>query len=596
MNEESPRDNLLQRLGKFSLQTRLVLLVMLISAFVLITALGLIYHSISTAYVEQAENEIARLNEQLSKTVTVWFNANVQSLNSLANTPDIQSMEGPYQEPLLISADQAYEDVYLIHTINHDGFNVARSDGQENRDYSDRKYVQSALGGVTIAFESLIGRTSGQPALILATPIYNRSSLVEGVIAFALDLDEISKGVQISKVGETGVSYIVDHENKLIAHPDPNLTSELVDYSNYPPVSYLRQGGSGLYEFADESGVVWKAQVKLIDNGWGVIVQQHSDELEAGLAEIQRTTILLAAAGLITLLMLSTLVVRYSLKPISMLTEAATAIASGDLGRKVPVKNQDEIGKLSTAFNLMTEKLNSTLATLEYQVAERTRELDASFKVSRRLVSIRNIHELTVAVVEEVRQTFNFYHVHIYLFDESKKNLIMVGGTGQIGDLLLSRNHQIPARQGLVGRAAETNQAVIVNDTSADLNWLPNPLLPDTKSEAAVPLAIGDNVLGVLDVQQNIINGIGAEQVEILKALANQTAIAVENARLITTAQDQLEQAVQARSISQKIQTATSIESVLQIALQGLTEATGANRASIQIGLGLFDSNGKPEN
>ena len=102
---------------------------------------------------------------------------------------------------------------------------------------------------------------------------------------------------------------------------------------------------------------------------------------------------------------------------------------------------------------------------------------------------------------------------------------------------------------------------ILVEDTSEDPSWLPNPLLPETQSEVAVPIASGDNVLGVLDVQENRKSGFSAQAVELLQAIANQTAIAVQNTRLYNMAQRKAENETRANLISQKIQSATTIES-----------------------------------
>jgi len=339
------------------------------------------------------------------------------------------------------------------------------------------------------------------------------------------------------------------------------------------------------------STLVLVSTLVLIYRGFFALLTEQTQpaEIKTGLASLQRTTVLIALIGQIILFPLVTLAIRFSLKPVRLLTDAATAVAAGDLKWKVPVFYPDEIGELAVAFNQMTDQLYSTFSALKDQVETRSKELQTSFEVSERLVSIRDLHELMVSVVEEVQHTFNYYHVHIYLFDELKENLIMVGGTGEVGEILLSRKHKLSREKGLVGRAAETNQAVLVKDTFVDPDWLPNPLLPETKTEAAIPLAIGENVLGVLDVQHNIVNGIRSEQVEVLKALGNQIAVAVENARLISSAYEQVEQQIQISELTQKIQSASSIESVLQIALQGLVEALGTNRGSIQIGLELND-------
>jgi GAF domain-containing protein len=149
----------------------------------------------------------------------------------------------------------------------------------------------------------------------------------------------------------------------------------------------------------------------------------------------------------------------------------------------------------------------------------------------------------------------------------------------------LERRHKIPKGRGLVGRAAESNQIVLVPDTSRDPGWLPNPLLPETRSEVAVPIAVSGYVLGVLDVQHDIVDGLQAEDADLIQSLANQVAIALQNARSFTQARQQAEYEALANTIGQKIQSATTPDAVLQVAAQELGKIMGARRATAQISL-----------
>ena len=154
---------------------------------------------------------------------------------------------------------------------------------------------------------------------------------------------------------------------------------------------------------------------------------------------------------------------------------------------------------------------------------------------------------------------------------------------------------RLPEAKVWLGAASDTNQVILVEDTSEDPVWLPNPLLPETQSEVAIPIATGDNVLGVLDVQENRKSGFSAQAVELLQAIANQTAIAVQNTRLYNMAQRKAENETRANLISQKIQSATTIELVLQVALRDLSEALNVRRASVQIGLGSGNVKGQKQ-
>jgi GAF domain-containing protein len=177
------------------------------------------------------------------------------------------------------------------------------------------------------------------------------------------------------------------------------------------------------------------------------------------------------------------------------------------------------------------QEVREFASTLELRVAERTKALATSAEVSRRISTILDQQELIKQVVEEVRNAFNFYHAHIYLLDEITDDLIMAGGTGEAGATMVARAHKVQKGRGLVGRAAETKTPVLVPDTSSNPDWLPNPLLPDTRSELAVPMIVGGRVIGVFDVQSEVVGRFTEEDVNIQTTLASQVAVALQNAR-----------------------------------------------------------------
>jgi putative methionine-R-sulfoxide reductase with GAF domain len=251
------------------------------------------------------------------------------------------------------------------------------------------------------------------------------------------------------------------------------------------------------------------------------------------------------------------------------LIQVTESLTAGDYQARAKVSRRDEIGTLGLAYNDMAGELQNTLDNL----ARRSLQIETSARVSRRLSTILDENQLVFEVVDQVRNSFDYYHAHIYLFDDAKENLIMVGGTGEAGQTMLERDHKIETGQGLVGRAGSTNQVVLVPDVSQEKGWLPNPLLPETVAEIAVPIASAGVVLGVLDVQQDSVGGLGESDVDLLQLIASQVAAALQNARAYSEAQRQAQREAQLGDIGGRIQETSNVEDALKVAVRELSLA-----------------------
>ena len=577
------------------IQSRLTALI-LVATIPLLIGVTVYISSSAGAEIEMHINrDLQEDNETLAASVSTWLELHVRTLQEIALLPDIVSMDASLQRPVLQAIATAHPNLFLVQTTDLKGLNVARSDDAELKDYHDRAWFLGAASGAPITFEVLISRTTGKPALNMSTPIRNEFGELVGVASIVSELDEITKEVIEGEEGR-GFTYIVDITNHVVAHPDPTYTNqELRDLSPYAPITALRGGQTGQVTFTDENGKVWRAYVSTLDNGWGIISQQLEATVLAPVYQFQKVALLLIAGGSIIMFALAWFAIRGTLHPLGALTDTVSAIAAGDLGRVAEVKTQDEIGVLASTFNSMTSQLRDQIGSLEQGVADRTKALTISAEISRRLSTILNERQLIIEVVEQLRVAFNYYHVHIYLLNETGRDLIMAGGTGDVGASLLGSGHKIPRGKGLVGRCAEMVAPILVRDVSKEPGWLSNPLLPETNSEIAVPISIGNQVLGVLDVQHNEIDGLKQEDADLLQSIANQVAIALQNARSYTAVQQRADREARITSIGQKIQSTTSVEVALQTVARELGRTLGANDIRIILETpGLADSQ-KPD-
>ncbi|KAB2864749.1 MAG: GAF domain-containing protein, partial [Anaerolineae bacterium] len=168
----------------------------------------------------------------------------------------------------------------------------------------------------------------------------------------------------------------------------------------------------------------------------------------------------------------------------------------------------------------------------EQKVAERRERL--ANELGQQLSALLQEEALLKETVEQLTEAFGYYHTQIYLMDEEGKRLILREGVGRAGEIMKQQQHSLPLRaeRSLVARAGRTMQPVVAEDVALDPNYLPNPLLPYTRAEVAIPVFAGDRLMGVLDVQHNTPGFFDPGQVRTLLVVASQLAVALSNAEL----------------------------------------------------------------
>jgi GAF domain-containing protein/HAMP domain-containing protein len=267
-------------------------------------------------------------------------------------------------------------------------------------------------------------------------------------------------------------------------------------------------------------------------------------------------------------------------RPLADLTATANLIAAGDTSHEVPhTDHQDEIGTLARAFNQMTQQLRDSITGLEEQVAERTRQLqEANYKLQRRAIqfevsaqvgraitSILNLDDLLAEVVNLIRNRFGFYHAGIFLLDESNEWAVLRQATGEAGQRMLAKKHRLAVgSESIVGWVAANHQPRVALDVGADAVHFKNPELPHTRSEIALPLIVGDRLLGVLDVQSTEEAAFDEEDMAILSLMADQVTVAIENALKFSQEAAILEATSPFYRASRSITLATSLDDVLK--------------------------------
>jgi GAF domain-containing protein/HAMP domain-containing protein len=264
-------------------------------------------------------------------------------------------------------------------------------------------------------------------------------------------------------------------------------------------------------------------------------------------------TTLAVSAGLG--LFLAFLVSRSIISRLGLVTRAAQSLQQGQLEARatISVGGRDEIAQMAVAFDAMGEQLSQTLAGLEQHVADRTTELEkrtidleyvsgrmkkradqlqAVAQVGRAVTSIQHLDELLPYITRVVSEQLGFYHVGIFLLDKDKEYAVLSAANSEGGKRMLERGHKLKVGQvGIVGYVANLGRPRIALDTGADAVFFTNTDLPNTHSEIALPLKVGSEIIGVLDVQSEQPDAFEQEYVELLTIMADQVGLAIQNSQ-----------------------------------------------------------------
>lgn len=256
--------------------------------------------------------------------------------------------------------------------------------------------------------------------------------------------------------------------------------------------------------------------------------------------------------------LLANLSSRMLVAPVQSLTKTAERIQAGDLTARTDIQRSDELGTLANVLNQTTSQLSNTLKSLERSVAERTYDLEiARLQSEERARNLETISQVSKAISAEQRmdlllplitrtvsEKFGFYHTGIFLLDPTRTYAVLQAASSEGGQRMLARGHRLQVGQiGIVGYVADAGKPRIALDVGADSAFFNNPDLPNTHSEMALPLVVRGEVIGVLDVQSEKHGAFTDNDANVLSTLADQVAIAIDNARLFERTQQALEEA-----------------------------------------------------
>jgi PAS domain S-box-containing protein len=169
---------------------------------------------------------------------------------------------------------------------------------------------------------------------------------------------------------------------------------------------------------------------------------------------------------------------------------------------------------------------------IEESFKRRGVQVQLSTQIAQEISTATDLNELFRRVVVLVKERFGYYHTQLLRYEATQNAVVLIVGYGEVGEQMLQAHHRLPMGTGLIGSAAATGETLLRSELVNDPDWRPNPLLPETRGEIAVPIKLRGQVLGVLDVQSSQDGALTQDDQILLEGLCGQVAVAIEETRL----------------------------------------------------------------
>lgn len=545
-----------------SLQFRLPSLVLLGVIPTTIMAIAISSSHASKIIHQDYLDNLALKGQSLHDTIDRWTQMNFLALKNLARQPDIISIDPQKQKPILEAMVNNYEYIYLAHTLDLQGLNIARSDNKAPQNYSDSNWFKAAKAGEEITFQTLIESTSKKSSLCFATPI-SQQTTIAGVASICTLLEELARQIGDVTFGQTGYGFIVNERGYLLTHPNADLISdeELIDYSAYPPVANLLAGNDGYFSFTDTEGVEWVSHGMRLSNGWGVLILQQKSEALLQEKEFHSLAAMVAGIAILAVGILTWLLTSRLISPLNQITAVATNVNQGNFDRTLEVEREDEIGILAATFNSTIEQLQHYLSNSQ----ECNLELD-------RLVQQKNIAEQEQKLAKEkLERQVRELETKLASVHQGDLTIKAAVTDDELGRVSASYNSMVESLKTIVARVQTATQTVAKTANSGE-NAIESLSQGATKQTAEI-----EAILAKLESMNSSIQNVAlnAEQAEIIikqastKVKAGDLAIERTVEKIVALGQTTTETKEQAKRLgkaSRKISKA--VELIRKIALQ----------------------------
>lgn len=518
-----------------------------------------------------ALSSLKTINRFKEYQVSNWVNSLQVMIGSILTNQNVhQEMLNLLRPDLAASTESAPADVLLTYfdgllqqTGQFKSIFLADSQGKvyltTNPDDPEGAAIQqewsfyrpgAAIAYVTPPYRSPVTK---EITIIVAYPIATDSGEIVGLVGGVANIDSLNElMMQQTGLGITDQSYLIGMNREFITLP--RMVGETFDSESAISTKAAEDiaaevSSQGIYT-GYRGNQILGVYTYVPSLQLGIVTEQDLVEVDQAVRLTIIVSIIVGVVALLIAAVFSLIIARSIARPIANLSSTVEKIAVGDLEIQAVVERDDEIGKLARVFNTMTEQLRTLITDLEKRVSERTQELEnravqveTASEIARDLARTTNLNDLLTRAVNLITDRMNLYYSSIFLNDSLNEFAVLHAGTGEAGAEMLRRGHRLKIGEvGMVGYAISTGEARIALDVGEDEAQFRNPLLPETRSEIALPLRAGNRVIGALDVQSKAAAAFDQSSIKILQTMADQLAVAIDKAILFQSFEEKVSQ------------------------------------------------------
>ncbi len=563
------------------------LIVALLPVFIIIiaqtaTLINILTERARDSLLENANIVSSKVNSQIF-TITSYVEEDA------GNSIIINSLRSPSGNPALLSRlASRYPAVLSYGLLGKDGSLILDHRGNIGGNESENLYFKNAANvRITYISDVILDEDTRRGVFFISKPVLDEKGSLLGVIRIKISaglLQNIAEETA-SQFGNDMTVAIIDDASILLAHSaNPELLSKTLSTPSRNSLNALQQSGRlplageisarlddlsrSLKEVDEnaiftssmhptEAGQDYIALASLSYKPWKALVAQPAAEFLAPAINQIISISLIILVLLAAIYFGATLTTSLLVTPVDQLTSAAQELGSGKLDKPIDLPRKDELGTLASVLDNTRRQIYELLQTLELRVEERTteltraneknerraRQLETIAQVARAVTSLRDLNQLLPEITQQISDSFGYYHAGIFLVDENRDYAVLRAANSKGGQAMLARGHRLKVgRQGIVGNVTNTGRYRAAFDVGDDAVFFNNPDLPETRSEIALPLLIGENIIGALDVQSTEPNAFSEDDIKTLSLLSDQISVAIENARLFDETRQALAQ------------------------------------------------------